>query len=203
MALLPNDLTDDTIVDPAKIMQNDEALETAIEGNLTEANFSSATRVPNSYLANDDFVFVLPITIIPVANYWLVGATGTVQAAAHLPYDSTEGNSTYTILSAQVVYRHANATVPDFTLDWGYFDANGAWNNTTNIVATTAIADTDATTATIGALQSSLTLANTSVTTSSTQERVFAVRNSTTDPWTAVAGDFFTVTIKLKRALRS
>jgi hypothetical protein len=206
MAILPHDISLDTTVDNDHIQENDEALETALS-NLTEANFTSATRIPNSKLENNDFTFnvVLKFRQDSAASGWVVDTTGRVQDATPMPYDSTEGNQTYTILRAIAVWRQGDvsATVPDFQVDWGYLDANGAWNQTTNIVASTAITQTDGTT-TNGCLMSTLTLANSSITTSSSQERVFALRNGTTDAWLVAAdGDFLTVTLKLKRELRS
>jgi hypothetical protein len=206
MAILPNDLTTETIVAAASIQQNDEALENAIEGNLTEANMSASTQLPNAYLANNDFVFTVTLNVQNPAANWIATADA-VMTATPMPYDSTEGNATYTILKAVAVWRQVGATIPDFKVDWGYFSAvasgtDGAWNQTTSIVATTALADSNTVTAN-GCLQSDLTLANSSITTSSTQERMFAIRVSSADDWTAAEGDFLTVTLKLKRELRS
>lgn len=205
MAILPNDLTASTVIAASEIQENDEALEAVLDGGITQLNMDSSTRIPNGYLANNDFTFNIQLRFrqTPTTSSWLVGSTGVVQDTAALPYDSTEGVATYTILSAHVSYRHTDATLPDFQIDWGYLDANGAWQQTTSIVASTAISDTDTVTATIGALQATLTLANSSVSTSASQERVFALRNATTDAWATTAGDFLSITLKIKRELRS
>lgn len=52
MSYLPNNLASDVVVSLTRVQQNDAALDTAISGNLTQANFSAATQIPNSMLAS-------------------------------------------------------------------------------------------------------------------------------------------------------
>ncbi len=82
MAYLPFDLTLSTTLSNSQVQANDAALDTAISGNLTEANLSSATRIPNAMLATSNveeliqFNFIHSVALTP-GNKFNVNIHGT------------------------------------------------------------------------------------------------------------------------------
>lgn len=103
MSYLPNDLSLDTTVQLSRVQQNDAALDTAISGNLTEANMNSATRFPSgsaggpTMLANDDVEDIITLSWEGPGN-----AAVWPAASASVPADiiRIQGTGTYTVLGA-------------------------------------------------------------------------------------------------------
>jgi hypothetical protein len=98
MSYLPNDLTLSTTLDNSQVQANDAALDTAISGNLTELNLSSATRIPNSMLASPNVEETLVLNA-PAASF---GITTGNKAILYL-----SGSGVYTISD---VHLDANVT---------------------------------------------------------------------------------------------
>lgn len=82
MSYLPNDLTALTTVSNTSIQQNDAALDNAISGNLTQANLSAATQIPNSMLASPNVEEILTFQV-PYVNL-ATAATSGVRAVLRL-----------------------------------------------------------------------------------------------------------------------
>jgi hypothetical protein len=105
VSYLPNNLAADTVVSLTRVQQNDAALDTAISGNLTQANLSSATQIPNSMLANST---VEEIITLEWNNGVAVGAAAPILPAASttvpLQFKRVGGSGTYTVQSASYSY---------------------------------------------------------------------------------------------------
>jgi hypothetical protein len=105
VSYLPNQLQNDTVVSLTRVQQNDAALDTAISGNLTQANLSSATSIPNSMLANST---VEEIITLEWNNGVAVGAAAPILPAASttvpLQFKRVGGSGTYTVQSASYSY---------------------------------------------------------------------------------------------------
>jgi hypothetical protein len=105
VSYLPNNLAADTVVSLTRVQQNDAALDTAISGNLTQANLSSATSIPNSMLANST---VEEIITLEWNNGVAVGAAAPILPAASttvpLQFKRVGGSGTYTVQSASYSY---------------------------------------------------------------------------------------------------
>lgn len=97
MAYLPNDLTALTTVSNTAIQQNDAALDNAISGNLTEANFSSATRIPNSILASPNVEEIVTFEYGPVS-------AGAIMPLGTLEILRIPGTATYTVAGASYAF---------------------------------------------------------------------------------------------------
>lgn len=101
MSYLPNQLQNDTVVSLTRVQQNDAALDTAISGNLTQANLSSATSIPNSMLANSTVEFA-----VNLHYFFTTAATTGLKYMVPLP-----GSGTYTIQNVTyAIYNPAAAT---------------------------------------------------------------------------------------------
>jgi len=84
------------------VQQNDAALDTAISGNLTQANMSASTQFPNSMLAspNVEFVVTLKYDFLVAATTGLkdlipLPGTGAVAAEAALAHEHGEANGPF------------------------------------------------------------------------------------------------------------
>lgn len=197
MAVVPNTFSAGATIVAADLNANFSALETAITGNLTETSLSASTRLPNSKLANDDFTFGVDLQFRTGAggSAW-IATPSTVNAVAGLAYDATEGVTAYSIIGATYAARQSTAAVPNFRVEWGYY--NGAvWTVTTTVVNNTNLPNGTSAGGT-------LTLAASSISTHATNVNHLAIvaGNSGTAGF-ATAGDYLTVHLKLKRALRS
>jgi hypothetical protein len=100
MSYLPNDLSLDTTLDNVRIQQNDAALDNAISGNLTQANLSSATQIPNSMLASPN--------VEEFITFSFGGGTGstipTASTSIPIAIIRIPGNATYTVLGATYAF---------------------------------------------------------------------------------------------------
>lgn len=162
MSYLVDDLTLSTTLDNSQVQGNDAALDTAISGNLTELNFSSATRIPNSILASPNVEETIILSYDgPGRNLVWPAASTTV------PIDILRigGTATYTVLSADYT-----ATIPtggtgggttgSLRLDAGTLSGTN-FASSTNLVAAVAMTNIAAAGQTVSG---SLTLAGTSFT---------------------------------------
>lgn len=120
MAYLPNDLTLATTLDNSQVQANFDALDTAISGNLTELNLSSATRIPNSMLASPNVEQILALSA-PAASF------GTSTGNKALLY--LGGTGVYTILGA-----HLDANVTAGTTTCQVRVLNGATFGTLGVL---------------------------------------------------------------------
>lgn len=191
MSYLPNDLSLDTTVSLERVQQNDEALDTAISGNLTQANFSAATQIPNSMLASPSVEEIITLR-------W-GGTTGTILvASATQPIDCIPlyGSTTYTVLSASYTYYSAaaNNVAGSISVNVGTIVSN-AWSNTTTLVSSTALANATGATQTV---TGNLTLNASTFTTTNTptQLALICTGSGTT------ATPRLVVTLIVKRALQ-
>ena len=210
MAIVPNTLASGATVVASELNQNFSALETAITGNLTEASLSASTAIPNSKLDNASFVFTVPLlfrggTLDAATASW-VATNDYVDTTAELPYDSSEGVATYTVLGIDITYRCTyGGSSPNFSVEWGHVSA-GAWTTAagaggTGVVLVSPYSLAGATAVLTGPV--SMTLANNSISTNASQPRCLAIVHDGTDAGFSGAGDFLSVTVKLKRELRS
>lgn len=210
MAIVPNTLTTGSVVDAADLNENFQAIEAVVEGGLTEDNISASARFPNSNLANNDFLVVVPLqfnggTLDGATASW-VATDNYVQTSTQIPYDSTAGVETFTVLGIDISYRCTyGGNSPNFSVEWGHFSA-GAWSvaagsGGTGVVLVSPYSLAGATGVATGPV--SMTLANTSISTNASQPRMLAIVHDGTDTGFTGAGDFLSVTIKLKRELRS
>lgn len=196
MSYLPNDLSTDVIVQLARVQQNDAALDTAISGNLTEANLNSATRIPSgsaggpTMLANDDVEETIVLR-------W-GGTTGTAfTTAGGQPIDcvALPVAGTYTIQSAAYSYFSlaGAGTAGSIRVDIGTVAA-GAFSSSSNVITSVALANNTGASQTIAG---TLAVAVSSFTaTSATNIALSCTVNSvTTTPRLAV-------TLVLTRSLR-
>ncbi len=137
MSYLPNDINDDVTVDPAHIQANDAALDNAISGNLTELNFSSATRVPNSMLASPNVEEIIELHWGQVAagSIWPANSTTIPATMIRIP-----GSATYTILGASYAYTSVTGggTTGSVSINAGSIAAN-VYSSATTLVAGVAL----------------------------------------------------------------
>jgi hypothetical protein len=163
---------------------------------ITSADLSTSNAgITNDQLANSDYEFVVNMTVN--SAQWAAAADGDVVAVCGLPADVN--STSYTILKGTYLYVNnatASSGTPDFKVDFGYF-SGGSWQQTTGLV-TTEVGITAST-----AVNGALTLATSTVTTSTTNHEFFAIIASdvidgATRPFGA-ADEFLTVTLKLKR----
>jgi hypothetical protein len=141
MTYLPNNLAGDTVVSLTRVQQNDAALDTAISGNLTEANLSSATQIPSSMLASSDVEEIIVFTVNPrLAAGAVLGAASTT-----VPYQFVKigGTGSYTVTSATYAYTvtTGGTTNGSISVRAGTITA-GLWVTSSTVVGPTAINDT-------------------------------------------------------------
>lgn len=81
-------------------MQDFTALDNLVSGNLTQANFSNATAIPNSLLATSNVEEIITL------RYGGINGTYTMASSATEPIDCIPlpGSSTYTIQRASYTY---------------------------------------------------------------------------------------------------
>lgn len=160
MAYCPNDIASETTVDNTTIQQNFDALDTAISGNLTEANLSSATRIPNSKLASSNVEEVIALRYCSVGGFSAPGqAPGgtTVKDIQRL-----SGSGVYTVVGASYVVNTTTATTAGsttVTVEAGSYVA-GVWTATSTLVAAVAVAGQGS----VAATQGDFTLSGTTIT---------------------------------------
>lgn len=193
-------ITNVSLSNPAnksQIEQNFTDVVNKFNANITTADLSASAGIVNAQLANSLYEFVVTMTV-PSAM-WTAAEDDDIVAVVGLPED-TNGTS-YTILAADYLYRGhitAASSGAEFNVEWGYFNA-GVWTMTSEIVSTLNFT-TGATTS----VTANLTLATSTVTTSTTNRHFFAitatdaVEGAGTKPM-ADAEEFLTVTLKLKR----
>lgn len=101
MSYLPNDLSSDVLVSLTRVQQNDAALDTAISGNLTQANLSAATQIPNSMLATSNVEDIITFEYGQVAAGAIIpAASATIPIAIiRIP-----GSGSYTIQGASYAF---------------------------------------------------------------------------------------------------
>jgi len=159
MTYLVNQLQNDTVVSLTRVQQNDAALDTAISGNLTQANLSSATQIPNSMLANPNVEEVITL------RWGGTGGTVLPSSSTTVPLDCVPiyGSATYTILNATYTYTSAAGagTAGSIRIDAGTINVSNVFASSTNLVASTALAEVTGTNQTKTA---ALTLANSTFT---------------------------------------
>jgi hypothetical protein len=179
MSYLVDDLTLSTTLDNTQVQGNDAALDTTISGNLTELNFSSATRVPNSMLASPNVEEIITLR-------WGDDASGGLAVSATIPFDCVPlpaANITYTVLRASYTYftPAAAGTAGSIRIDVGTVAA-GIFTAVTNLVAPVALTNN---TGANQIITGNFTLAATSFTAATTPSQIAAlctVASITTTP---------------------
>lgn len=196
MSYLPNDLSGDTVVSLTRVQQNDAALDTAISGNLTQANMSASTQFPNSMLAspNVEELWRLNYVFGPVVGGTKWGTTTNGAGFTTGIKDNWRlgGSDTYTILSADYVL---DVQVVGVTGSTVIKIETGSWSGTTWTAATTLVNSTTLSNS-LGVTSGALTV-NTSTITAPT---VLAL-DVTTAMTTPMQGNIV-VTLRVKRALQ-
>lgn len=203
MAILPYDSTYFTagqVADGSKVYANDAALETVVDGGLTEANLSGSAQIPTTNLAQPyhtvEVTLQFPSQVNAVAGW--AATSGKVHDVVPLPYDATEGVVTYTVLAVNGVYQNTDATTPDYGIEWGHFSAGvwstgaGAGGTGAAVVASTALASSATPTQVTPAVSTA------SITTNSSQARMLALVQKSVDVGFSTEGDFLKLTVKLK-----
>lgn len=191
-------ITNSTLTNPANKTQIEENFTDVVSkfsAGITTADLSASAGITNAQLANSHYEVVLNMTAS--ADMWTAAEDDDIVAVAGLPED-VDGTS-YTIVAANYLYRgHVTAATSgaEFNVEWGYFNA-GTWTMTSQIVATTNFTAAASVTA-------NLTLATSTVTTSTTNRHFFAI--TATDAVEAAGTkpladqeEFLTVSLKLKR----
>ena len=141
MSYLPNDLSDDTVVSLTAVQQNDAALDTAISGNLTQANMSAATQFPNSMLATSN---VEEIITLEWNTGVAVGAAAPLLPAASttvpLMFKRIGGSGSYTVQSASYSYTVLTSGTVNGSISvrYGTVSAN-VWATSATMVASTTM----------------------------------------------------------------
>jgi hypothetical protein len=169
MSYLPNDLTLSATLDNTQVQGNDAALDTAISGNLTELNFSSATRVPNSMLASPNVEEIITL------RWGAKDGVGTAipGASATQPLDCIPipaSSITYTVLKASYTYFTPSAAAAPGSISVNFGTVSGG-----NFTSSTTLVSSVALTANTGANQTitgNLTLAATSFTAATTPSQI-------------------------------
>ncbi len=186
MALsIPNTFTAGTTIEAADVNENFSAVASTINGQLTQANLASDAAIPNSKLANSKYETVVGITLVGTERN---GSTSTNWIFPAMPYDSTEGNTSYTILAIESMTMTVGA-VTAMVADLYYGNATDGWttikSGITSGTATTQTAYSSFSTSTI--------------TTSSTRPKFFRL-DVTTAGVSFAATDSFSLAVKLSRA---
>ena len=192
MGYLPFDLTLSTTLSNSQAQANDAALDTAISGNLTQANMSADTRFPNAMLAspNVEELIVLPF-VFGSFNGAASGLTVGNKVAAGI-----HGTSNYTILGARLDFNCVLGTAAagnTFQILAGNYTGSG-FTTTSTIVNSTSFYTTPVT----GVNGSSnLTLASTSLTAPTT-----LLLNVNAISGTPPQGGLLVVTLRVTRSLQ-
>lgn len=112
-------------------------MDTTISGNLTELNFSSATRIPNSIIASPNVEEFLTL------DYGLVAAGAVIPAGASgipVAIKRIQGSGSYTIagIGYTVTAVTGGGTPGNISLNYGTVSA-GAFTSSGTIVASVAL----------------------------------------------------------------
>ena len=187
-----NTFVDGTTIEASEVNTNFDDIETVLDGGLTTYNLSATAGLTNAQLATASQEIIINMEVRGTA--WTVVSTGGPIAFSGLPYDSGDG-TTSTIIDADYCLFEGTDVISDgaFQIDWGYFNA-GTWTQTTAVESSTNLPSTSTT--------ASLSPAS-SIDTSASQQRFFAIVMATKGTSFSTADAVLTVTIKLKRELRS
>lgn len=200
MAILPNDLTTSTTITASEVQGNDAALEAVLDGGITQLNMDSSTRIPNSYLANNDFDVVLTAAYTELQLNDMTATDGTkLLMVGSVPYDSgSTALSAYTVSTVETAtFLNGGATAgttPIFKLQIG--NPTDGWSDITNATGITWGSTNNTARVTVGTALSGANY--------SSRAYYLALR-----PTTAAAGyladpvSSFSLSVKLKRELRS
>jgi len=178
MAYLPVDLNTRTTLLNSEVMQDFTALDNLVSGNLTQANFSTATAIPNTLLATSNVEEVLTLR-------W-GGPTGTAMAvSATEPIDCIPlpGSSTYTIVRASYTYFSGGAagTAGSISVNLGTV-AGGNFTSTSTLINSVALTNNTAANNTV---TGNLAIATSTFTTATTPTQLALVctgSSATTTP---------------------
>jgi len=134
-----NDFSGSTTLDMDKLDANFTDVETELDGGITTAHISSSAGITNAQLANSQFEFVVPLTLIKGDAATALSTSTTVPAAiAGLP--GLSGDGTYTVTDANVyISDQGSASNTSIVVESGRVVSN-AWSTATTIVASTNIA---------------------------------------------------------------
>lgn len=202
MAILPYDssyFSAGQVADGSKVYQNDAALETILDGGITQANLSGSAQIPTTNLAQPYHTVevVLELNRRQSATGW--GTTNNkVHAVVPLPYDAIEGEATYLVLGANVVYQNSAATTPDMGVEWGHF-SGGVWSTAVGAGGSGAtVVPSYALTQSTTPTQVNPSTGASNIITNASQPRCLALVQKSVDDGFSTIGDFLTVTVKLK-----
>ena len=136
-----NTFTAAATFDPDDLDENFDDIEDVLNGGITTAHLSASAGITNSQLANDDFVFSLPLYPLD-DELWAI--SGTFGATTHLP---DWGGSTYTVVGYSWSCSDCGSNAGDgqFSVQWGSFTgASNAWALVTAVTGTVTIVDANA-----------------------------------------------------------
>lgn len=173
------------------------AIVSKFAGGIDNSDISASAAIATSKLAADNYELLIPFTIMGTvtANEGLLAGTGSYHVVGSVPYDAAA--ATYTIVGLDsMTYAAGARTAAVYTLLYGTAAAFIAGTATTILSGITT--GTGAATFTAAAL----TPAVTSITTDATLPKYF-ILDVTTQGVTWAVTDSFSLTIKLKKALRT
>jgi hypothetical protein len=183
----------------AKVDENFDDVESLVNGNLTTTNLSSGAAIANTQLANSYYEFLVNLQCTGVE--WAAAAANGILALCALPTVSA-GEGTYTIAKGAWVCTDCGAQTGKFRIEYGYFNAAGAWTVVTTPVAAKTLVANSAVNDTAG--QGELTIANSSLAADASVMRFLALVMDTDEATTLTATpSFLTATLKIKHALRA
>lgn len=106
--------------DANKINTNFNDILSWANGGLTTAHLSGSAGITNAQLANDDFVFVVPIIVTP-ANWVVASGTGQIIGSASIPYIGTD---TWTVIGYEWFCKDVGSQDGQFSIK--YLTATGS-----------------------------------------------------------------------------